>query len=219
MSQSQSEPLQRVALVDDDQSVRAGYHWTVEDAGLIAVDEAGPLGTIEEASRIIQSDSDAALCDHQLQVHDYAYFSGAELTASLNTQQFPAILCTRWEEAHIDYIRPYRRWIPVLMRPEELNPESLVQSISVCRQEFESGPADFRRPWRTQIHVAEIDVDNDLFYVELPSWSRDLVIRLRGDILPDSLRSSIEPGMRLHAQVNAAAETAEDLYFIDWEEE
>jgi hypothetical protein len=210
--------VERVALVDDQEEVRAAYQLTVEDAELVPVSEDGPLENIAQLVTTLSQAADAAICDQHLQlVGGYADFFGAELVASLYQQQFPAILCTRWEEAHMDVIRTFRRYVPVMMRPDELTPDSLIAGVEVCLREFHDGFAENRRAWRTQVHVVDVDGDDGIVFVEVPAWNRDEIVRLRLQDFPEAARPEIRPGFRCHASVNIGTEQHQDLFFETWE--
>jgi hypothetical protein len=210
--------VERVALVDDQQEVRDAYRFTVEDAEMIPVPEDGPLADLKQSVETIARSADAAICDQQLQlIEGYASFFGAELVASLYQQQFPAILCTRWDEAHLDHIRSLRRFIPVMMRPDELDPDSLLRGVETCIREFKDGFAANRRPWRTQVHVVDIDEDDNSVFLELPAWSRDEIVKLRLQDFPHEAREGLRPGFRCHAYINTGTDQHQDLFFEQWE--
>jgi len=67
-----------------------------------------------------------------LKVKTYATFNGAELVASLYDRKLPAILCTRFEFADLDEIRPYRQRIPALLRPDELDVDFALHGETVA---------------------------------------------------------------------------------------
>jgi hypothetical protein len=204
-------------LVDDSAEARDGYSYTVEDADLEPVPEDGPLPSVADAVTLISAESDAAVCDHHLQVANYATFEGAQLVAALYEARFPALLCTKWEPAQLDAIRPYRDRIPVLLKPDELGPETLAQGIEFCIRELRDQFIPERRPWRTQVHVVDLNQENACFFVEIPAWSRDEIVRLRLEDLPQDVRDAVGVGERFHAFANIATERYEDLYVKDWE--
>src|SRR5688500_18441372 len=111
--------IDRVAIIDDSNEARKSYSYAVRDAHLDAVDQPGPLPPLDEFRERLTTQADAALCDYHITVTDYATFDGAQLVAEATKTRFTAVLCTRWERAHLERIRPFRRWIPVLIRPEE----------------------------------------------------------------------------------------------------
>lgn len=211
--------INRLRVVDDDPSARNVYKFTVEDLDLEPDLIEGPLPEIADFVRETKIEADAALIDFHLRVRNYAGFDGAEPTAMLNANGFPAVLCTRYADDDIDRIRPYRSHIPALLRPEELEPESLAHALEQCLAEHRGEHPPSRTPWRTLVRVEEIERDDNprFFYVIVPAWDQKSGLRLRFVDLPDHIRKVIEPGTRLHARVNIGAEDQDELYFQDWE--
>ncbi len=209
--------IERVAIIDDDPSVRDSYEFSVEDLKLEPIQEAGPIRDLDNFVIKAMAQSEAAICDHHLRVSNYAVFDGAELVAAFYRLNFPAVLCTRWEKARIHEIRRFRRRIPVLLNPEDLNPENIAKGFEFCLREFRSEFSPSRRPWRTLVRVADADQIKGFFDVVVPGWDPREVIRLRTDEIPERFRRRIAPGVRLYAHVNIGAESQEELFFEYWE--
>ncbi|WP_124778920.1 MULTISPECIES: hypothetical protein [Micromonospora] len=215
-----SRQLSRVAIVDDQPESRKSYSYTVEDAELEPVAEDGPLGSLDDylRSRHISQYADAALCDYRLGGRAYASFSGAQLVARWYKENFPALLCTRWEKAQIEHIRPYRRWIPVLMTPDELTVDTLMDGLKECLFELNGNFRPHRRPWRTQVHFLSKDDDQrNTYFAEIPGWERNDVIRVSLTDLPQEVATMVRDDWRCHARANLGAESPEELYLCDWE--
>jgi hypothetical protein len=209
--------IQRIRLVDDDPDSRASYEYTVEDAARVAVADEGPLGTLDQYLDVDLA-TDAGLCDYELHTHAYANFSGAELVAQWYKRNFPAVLCTRYEKAQIERIRPFRRWIPVLLKPDDLNPDSLMDGYEECIKEMHGKFRPNRRPWRTQVHFLQQDTDtHNTFFVELPGWGGSEILKVRLEDIPAAVKGRIREGFRTHATANIGVEALEDLYLCDWE--
>ena len=209
--------IQRIQIVDDDPYVRESHKELVEDMELLPVNGQARLPNLDQFILDVQQNADAAICDHHLTPRQYASFKGAEAVATLYHQRFPAILCTKYEEANLDEIRPFRRQIPVLLTPSELNLQSVRKGFEICVEEFNNNYLPSRRPWRTLIRVD--DADNVFAYLIVPAWNPQRVVRLLLSEIPTIIRQRIESGQeRFHAKVNIGAEQAEDLYFTDWEE-
>lgn len=209
--------IRRVRIVDDEQSVRDAYEYLVEELELEPIAVEGPLPALDDFIDETIHGADAAICDYKLRIRQYATFDGAETVARLYGKKFPAILCTRWELASLDEIRPYRRFIPVMLRPDELDPASLVQGFQRCIDEFKGTFQSNRRPWRTLVRIEEIDMDRQCLYLVVPGWNRNEVIRLRTSDLPKEIFERIGDQKRFHAQINIGAEGSEELYFERWE--
>lgn len=211
--------IARVSIVDDDEGAREGYEYSVEDLELVPVQEAGPLGSLEEFVSRTARGSDAAICDHHLRKRNYAKFNGAEAVAAWYRRGFPALLCTRYETAEVEEIRRYMRCIAVMMKPDQLDPSTLEEGFRRCVGEFGGNFEPSRRPWRTLVRVDDVvkEGSKSWFGVIVPAFDPSEVIRLWFDQVPATIRDRIEPDVRLHAEVNIGAETPEELYFDNWE--
>lgn len=210
--------IEQIRVVDDDPLVRAAYEYPVEDLGLRPVLADGPFhdlaGFVEET--IVTAD--AAICDYHLRVRNYASFDGAASVAALYQKEFPAVLCTRFvdDAAAIVEMRRHRRYIPVLLNPDDLH-DNLVLGLEQCIEEFGGNFSPSRRPWRTLVRVEAVDHERSLFYVVLPGWSPLEVIGLRTDDVAPEIQERLDHQARFHALVNIGAEGNEDLYFDKWE--
>ena len=215
--------IERVSIIDDDQSAREGYEHAVEDLGLQAVPEVGPLlPTIRELVERLPNGAEAVLCDYRLRIRGgYSTFDGDAIVARCYQRHFPAVLCTRFVDADIDLIRGFSRFIPALLRPEELDPDTLWHGFERCIAEFQGDFAPSRKPWRTLVRVEEVESSGSAtwIYVVLPGWNRRQVIRLLSEHLPPQIRKLAQPGRRFHAKVNVGADSHEQIYFDDWEDQ
>lgn len=210
--------IKSVVLIDDDPGVRQGLGFQVDFAALQPIEETGPqLGTLDNYLKKLP-DADAAISDFHLNPSGYAAFNGAQLVARLQRTNFPALLCTRFDRAAVDRIRPHRRWIPVLMAADELNPDSLIEGLEICLSEIAGKFRPVRRPWRAQIYFLERDSeDSSSYFVELPGWQRNEAVRVSVNHIPEPMQPLIAPGFRCYAQANLGSENADDLYLSDWE--
>ncbi len=201
-----------VLVVDDEDDARRSYSWLIEDLDLHPrrVEAPDPPSAEAFADRIPDL-ADAVLCDHHLRKHNYAQFNGAELV-SLLYGRVPAVLCTRWEERDIDEIRPYLDRVPVLLR--RTDEDSLRSGLESCAREYTEGRPPSRRPWKTQVHVQE--VEGDTVYVNLPGWTSLHVFGLPRAAFPPHIRAALTEDLRLYAEVNLGAEAPEDVYFREW---
>ncbi|MET0395398.1 MAG: hypothetical protein ABW277_01095 [Longimicrobiaceae bacterium] len=212
--------ISRVSIVDDDDEARQGYQYSIEDLNLTPVSETGPINSLTEFLAIAQERSDAAICDHHLRKRNYAQFNGAEIVAALYRRGFPALLCTKYETAEVEEIRKHMRWVPVMMKPDQLDPSSMEEGFMRCIDEFRGDFQPSRRPWRTLLRVDDVVSDGRRrwFGVIIPAWDSNQVVRVWFDQVPEQIQGIVKPDIRLHAQVNLGAETSAELYFTDWEE-
>lgn len=208
-------PINRIHIIDDDPQVRKAYEYPVEDLNINTVLAEGPLPTIDVFVQQSREVADAAICDFQLQVKNYASFNGAETVALMYKSHFPAVLCTRYEQANIDEMRRHRKYIPVLLRPDELTPDSITKGLEMCIREFDEEFSSNRKSWRTLVRVE--DIDNGFFYVVVPAWDQNQVIRIYKQDVPKTIRENIVVPSRYHVRVNVGAERHQDIYFDQWE--
>jgi hypothetical protein len=214
-----SHTIERVAIIDDQQAARATFEDIVEDSHLRPVSQGGPLNGLAEYVNLLPTVADAALCDHHLKMSAYATFNGADLVARCNRKGFPTILCTNWDHADIDEMRCLRRYIPILVRPGNLDPESMKEGFQTCLEEYSGTFEPPRRPWRALVRVVELrdDPGQKAAYVVVPAWEPEEVVRIPASALPEGFFERTAEGARVHAQVNIGAESHGDLYFTDWE--
>jgi len=213
----QGRRIESVSIVDDDPNARAAFGFPVEELNLEPVPAEGPLPDLSQFVEETRKIAQAAICDYKLSVRNYASFNGAQLVALQYQNRFPAVLCTRWETASIDEMRRFRRYIPVLLRPDEFNPDSFVRGLECCLEEFQGRFRPSRRPWRTLVRVEEVDHERSYLYIVIPGWDSHEVVRLQLEDVPPEIQQGIEPEMRFHAQVNVGTESNVELYFEGWE--
>jgi hypothetical protein len=211
--------ISRIQIIDDDPDARSSYEYPIEELKLIPVMAEGPLPIIKEFVQHSRQVADAAICDYQLRVKNYAGFNGAETVALMYRYNFPAVLCTRYEQENIDEMRKYRRFIPVLLKPNELNPSSIIQGIEICINEFVGKYSTTRKPWRTLVRVHDIDDENGFFYIIIPAWDPNQNIRIKKSDVPTFVIERLARKSRFHALVNIGAESRNEIYMDQWEPE
>lgn len=210
--------LERIAIVDDDKSVRDNYEMSVEELNVNAVNESGPLPDLDTFVQQEPTRAQAAVCDFKLRVKNYATFDGAELVARWFDVGFPALLCTKWDRANIDEMRRFRARIPVLIRPTDLDPDRIVEGLTVCIRELAGSPLSSRKSYRTLVRVEEVSDERTSYaYVVVPAWNPAEVVRLLLTDIPEKVRLKVKPEARLYANVNLGAESYEELFFRSWE--
>jgi hypothetical protein len=209
--------LQRVSIVDDDRSVRQSYEMSVQELNLQAVNESGPLGDLQQFLDAGSQRADAAVCDFKLRVKKYANFDGAALVASWYDRGFPALLCTKYDRASADEIRTFRPRIPVLLTPDELGPEIIVNSLATCIRELRGMAPPSRQLWTTVVRVEDVDRERlPSAYLIVPAWNPNETVRLLLSDVPTELHPLFTPEARLLADVNLGAEAYADLFFLNW---
>ena len=212
--------IRRVLILDDNPSLQEDYILPIEAADLTPVLANGPLGTLDEFLRNT-IDVDAAISDYQLAPGNYASFDGADLVSAWYKRHFPAVLCTSFNKSNAPQFRALRRWIPVIMSPHELDPDSLVHGLQLVNNEFEGDFTPARKPWRALVRFVEFDEATNTANAKVPGWANEVVAMWSKD-LPDgllaALRSAFTHGdeFRCFAIANLGAESNEELYLTSW---
>jgi len=212
--------ISTMCLIDDDSSVRDSYLLNIEDLNLEAQSIKGPIDDLDSFIRDHTAISQAAICDQNLTVGGYSKFDGAEIVVRWYKDRFPVILCTKYEQEIAIKLRKFREFIPALLDPDELNPDSIQKSLEVCINEFRGKILPSREMWNALVRIENIDREtntlNPDLNVVIPSWRPQKGIRLMLRDLPEAIRSQVREGTRLSARVNIGAERHEDLFFKEW---
>lgn len=210
--------LHRVAVIDDDENVREQYGIQVElweRSPIVFRDQS--IGALESVLKRTQG-VDAGISDYKLRTSGYALFNGAELVSKWVQQGVPGLLCTRFGTAEITQIRPYLRYIPQILDPELLSPDSIEFAFARALEEIDGVFRDERKPWRAQVTFLDEDESNpDLLLVELPSWDGTDRIWVSRKSLPLALAAVVAPGMRTFAKANLGTDNGLSLYLAEWE--
>jgi CheY-like chemotaxis protein len=216
--QLEGREIKRALIVDDDPNVRDVYAFAVEELGIEPVFEDGPLLRLEDAIGNLRNKADALVCDYHLRKKNYSAFNGDLLVAESYKQAIPGLLCTSYTDFDVTLMRHRRRYIPGLIKPDDLTPATIVSAFRRCLRESLGKFDHSRRPWRTLIRIDEVPADERFFYVVVPGWKPDTKVRVYLDDLPDNFKPLIREGKRLHAAVNVGAEREEELFFEKWED-
>ena len=190
--QIESTRIERVSIVDDDERARESYEYSLEELGLFPVQEAGPLNNLQRFLQQLPTQVDAVLCDYHLRKKGhYARFNGDEIVAECY-KIIPAVLCTTYTDVDISLMRSRRRFIPALLKPDELDPDNIARGFERCIQEFDGQYQPSRKPWRTLVRVEEVEPGEDYFYVIISGWNPRKKIRVSFDDLPNDIRSLVK---------------------------
>jgi hypothetical protein len=206
--------IDRICIIDDNEEFRLGLEDTVQESDFIPVSQNERVDNLEMFLNDIVQINDAVVSDHQLKKKNYFPVNGAEVVYRCYERGIPSVLVTRYEP-HIGEIRKFRKNIPVILNPEEFEPDTLYKSLEVCIDEFNGEIKPARKIWRSLVRIDSLDKNH--IYVIIPSWDTNEIISLNIEDLPEKMRSVIEPDLRLHAKVNIGCESANDLFFLDWE--
>jgi len=213
-----------VAVVDDileDADLTATL---VREAGFVPVIIAPPPPSIEHLLSRIRNDARALVCDHRLTGTANVAYYGAEVVARSNKDHIPAVLLTTYADVDTQSIRRWRSGIPrLLRRGRESDPDTLFESLVQADEEASGRYEDNRRAFRTVVRVEGVRTVEGTRVAEVvvSAWNPSEVVEIPlalmagavGEASDDQLR-----GKRFMAYVNIYADTADELYFRDFEE-
>jgi hypothetical protein len=213
--------ISKVYVIDDDSDSREGYGLTVEE---IDVETVLQNERVDDISRflLVIGNQDAVVSDHHLKKSSsYFPMNGANFIHKCYERHIPSVLVTKYEMASYHEIRPFKRNIPVVLTPEQFNPDSLIKALELCVTEFKGSFSQTRKTWKTLVRFDDVikdDANNKTVAMAiLPSWNRNLVINLKMMELPEEIQKIAEADLRLYAHVNIDAEDPYELYFQNWE--
>lgn len=209
----------RVAIVDDDADDAETAKLEISQAGFKGVVISGDRHFYrpEQLAEIIESQADAAICDHRLRPGGLADFDGAELAAKLFERKVPAVLITQYYMDSDVSIRRWRRKVPVLLRRVDIDAVRIKEGLSRCEAEIRGELPRDRKPYESLVRVDDIRYESgeEVIDAMVTNWDPHQAVRLPMSLVPTHLRGGLSSGMWLFAKVNVGAERPEDLYFSD----
>jgi hypothetical protein len=211
------DPLRPVAVVDDDDLQRDLIAAMLADQGLKPYPVIGPIQSVPRLVTRILRYAGSAICDHRLNDHAFARFSGAEATAALVERGIPAILLTQFLSIDNDVsVRLWREHIPVALRRDQAPDGSvLVAALERAGHELDNPDALRRTTQRCLLRVRAVTTEghNKVLDVSIAGWKPDVAVRLPLALLPTPLRRDVEKGALFVAEVNTDAEDQAELFF------
>lgn len=207
----------RIAILDDDEGVRDSYAEFIEDL------EAEPIifTELEDLSRTVDDvrlKADAVLTDYRLKTSGYAGFNGDSLAVRCTQAGIPTVLCTSYTDIYRLVNRSDVRWLPSLLFSSQMDPFSIRHGLGMAAKECKGHYSSERRPWRSQVCVADSTNNPDVFYVIISGRSPNELIGVRYDEVPVEISNAVRGGQeRFHAQVNVGSNSPDTLYITDWE--
>lgn len=217
--------IHRVAIIDDDyiQAQTTGLNLEEADFEPVIIQADHPFERMEDlVMKLLETESQAVLCDHRLTPQRLATFNGAPFLARLyDLKVMPGVLVTTFIEMDAnESIRKWRDKIPVLLdRDEAADPDILKRSLFESALELKGQISTERKPHRTLIRVTNIDNETrePTLDVIIPSWNPKRAIRFPLSLVQSELQHNVQIGTRLFAQVNIGAENPQELYFKEFE--
>jgi hypothetical protein len=209
--------LRRIAIVDDDESVRASYIDDLSDPGVELIGISRLEGDVSTAWKSSLSDCDAVVTDLVLKRSGYAQFNGGALVVECRRRKIPAILCTSYSDVNQELLRRERRHVAAIL-PQALFDRDLIhEGLRRSIEEIDGRFIPERRPWRTQVEIVDAPAGADYVWVIVMGRSPNEKAKVYKSELPSETQSGAKPGTILHALVNTGAKSAQDLYFDEWE--
>lgn len=212
--------VHKVAIIDDDEDWREQLCWLVEEGGYEPVTLAGPYGNdidrlVDEAAQ----SADFVLCDYNLAARGLAQFKGAVVVERLFQRQKPTALITSFRAEATELIYK-RQLIPKVIDRDEFSPENISTLFTACQMEFQNNPPAERRRHKAMIHVEEI-IEKGANTAEviaiLPAWNLMRAVSFPLDLIDEPVRSAVEKGSWLIANVNIGAHEEEDLFYFGFQ--
>jgi hypothetical protein len=216
--------IERVVLIDDNESVRRNYGYHVDDLDLQPIQIENPFHTMEELFSEIDSATDGVICDYHLNNTTYSPFNGDEIVMNLYKMKLPSLLCSRAAEAAYS-VRRYRQFIPNVISANELSPEVVVKSFEICVSEFKGDFRPVRKPYQTLVRIEnKEDFHDDTMKVSvvIPGWDTrtmiDIIMKAEDTSLFYDIKNSLNKGedYRAYATVNLGSESSDEIYIFNW---
>jgi len=209
--------INRIAVIDDDDSSRDLLGYPIADANMKPIYQNDPVSNLNTYLTGLNNRVDAIVSDHHLKKKtNYFPINGAEFSSICYQRKIPCLLVTKYEQPEILEIRKYRENIPVVLTPDEYYTDSLILGLEKCIKEFKGIITPERKSWRTLVRIDDVETNLNV-YVIVPGWNSQEAIALNMNNLPDKLQKCIKPEMRLFVRVNIGNENPNELFFKDWE--
>ena len=219
----------RVAVIDDISRYAVTAAGIAEEAGFapsIISEEHGPFGhTGQLIERVKDLNCNAVICDHRLSQVPFAAFTGAEFVAELYSMGIPGVLLSTFSAIDSDTsIRLHRARIPSLIGRNDLDPDHILDGLSLCEDELGGRIVPERRPRRTLVRVVDVITEGGAPVVDaiLHAWNPAEAIRFPLRIIEDqqivkTLSMGFDGELRLFAKVNVGCHSESELFFKEFE--
>jgi CheY-like chemotaxis protein len=208
--------IENVMIIDDRAEARESIAETVEDANFKAIIQNDAFTSIYDCIERTKK-ADAVIIDNHLPQCNYANFFGIQVVKEVYCLFMPILLATSFLDADRFEIQEYKQYLPVILKPSQIVPETIIKGFEICQNEFAGNFSVERKPWRSLIRVEEISNDKKYIYVVVLSWNANEKIRLPISMLPDEYKKYLKPDLHFFAHVNVDTEHYEDLYFHSFE--
>lgn len=210
--------ISNIQIVDDDPQSRNAFSFIIEDLELTPLCIDGPLPRFDDFIMNTVRSSQASIFDNALNVRNYSRSSGAKYASALYKRNYPSILCSKFAKTmYIDKIQEHRRYLPVLLKSQELNSDTFHKGLEKCINEFKNNFTENRKPYKSLIRIENIDKNNSTLHGIIPGWNPNEIIAINFSNVPKSMISNIKNETRCYVKTNIGAEKWDELYFTEWE--
>ena len=214
----QGDTVAVVDDVDEDADLTASL---VSEAGFVPV-VIPPTPSVERLLDLIRKDARALICDHRLGGRANVSYYGAEVVAKSNEIKIPAVLITTYADVESHSIRLWRSHIPrLLRRGRESDPDAIFEALVQAGEEAEGRYQDNRVAYRTVVRIEDVRTvgGTRVADVVVSAWNPSEVVEIPLSLIGSHATKTDEElrGSRFMAYVNIYADTADELYFRDFE--
>ena len=218
-----------VAVIDDVRGYAEIAAGIAEEAGLhpIIISEGdGAFATPSDLLSYFRSTGGtAAICDHRLELTQFAQFSGAEFVARLFRESIPGVLVSTFAAIDDDTsIRLHRASIPYIISRDRLVPDEIMRGLQRCAAELDGDIPRERVARRTLVRVVNVATAGNTPVVDaiVHTWNPELAVRFPMQVIENAeIRRVLERGLdtelRLFAQVNVGCENHDEIFFKAFE--
>jgi CheY-like chemotaxis protein len=218
--------INNVEVVDDSPSARESLRYHLEELPVEANEVAGNITDVDSFIKTFDRTHSAVICDYNLTPKNYSKLNGDEIVSGLYKLSVPAVLCTKFHKYLPEPIRRRRRFIPVIIVPEDVEGAKLVSAFETCVSEFNGQFTAVRKPWRTVIRIEGGTLSDSAQYVQvnavIPEWDSSSFIAFEWKIDQNRALQKVRDGIlngdvvRIFATVNVGANETNDLYVDEW---
>jgi hypothetical protein len=206
--------IDRLCIIDDNKIYRNTLADIAAESEFEPMVQNDPVIDVDQFLIDKISEVDAVVSDHQLKIKNYFPENGAEIVSKCYARHIPSVLVTKYP-ADKDDIRRFRKNIPVILNPEDVEPDLLIHSFEICIEEFKGHRRSNRKEYRTLIRIDSVELNH--IFVIIPAWDPNKTIALNFQFLPEWMRMEALPDKRFHATVNIDTELSDEIYFDNWE--
>jgi len=213
-----------VLILDDDPASRGSLERSVMASGLSTIAPEGPFGSIDQLEEFARAEGVTHLVtDHRLREKNFSSFLGANAARALNLIKIAPILVTAYAQQDLDhFIRPHLGFIPRVVRQSDVKPKVLREALEISAAEVIEGQVTrSRQKYRSIVSIDQIiphpgSGPNEV-RLKIRQWRKDETVGFPVNAFAENIKKNLVPELLLIAEVNIEAETANDLFLMNFE--